>query len=372
MCSKALSGLVLVMTLGGAAVWGLAAQENEYPVITANTIAALAPAVKIDFAMLPPEAGRVVNGRVYISSDGRRLAVINRESQVVILDDAGAVLDVTDLILTGDGFPATFIDGSFDEAGERFVALHSASNAYFVTVKTVRGDTRRVEVRSEDKPVSIWIDREVIWLEVMPSESGRFPYMVQLAVAAAQGKLDQGDLVVVPFAPAQAPESIVRVGRLPPPFAVTAAEDGRVFRWNLNTGQMTGTVHVDTLPIYGAMTPDGRFLVWRDPQSEALHLLDFEAQRDSIVARLNGAYVPFILVSPLADVAIGVHLADEPIVVVWETRTGQQHALGLYRQCQRPPDLVSLSNNGTTLVIGCDAGLELWRVVQPQGDVRNG
>ncbi len=367
MCSNTLRWLLLILLIGGIAGSVSAVQQDEHPVIAADTIGSLAPVTIIDFAMLPPEAGEIVNGRVYISRDGRRLAVINRDSQVVILDDAGTLVDVTDVILTDDDFPATFIDGTFDQTGERFAALHSASDAYYVTIRTVQASTRRVVVRSEDKAVGIWMDGETVLLEVVPSEPDQDPYVVR--IATADGELVQSDLDIRPFAPAGESDSIVRIGRLPLPLAVTATDNGRVFRWNLATGLMTGAAQVDSVPIYGATTPDGRYLVWRDPTSEALHLVDFETQQDRVIVELGGVYIPFILLSHQADVVIGVHVNDEPAVNAWDIASGQSYALGLYRQCQRPPDLVSLSNNGTTLVIGCDAGLEIWRVSQVQRSV---
>jgi hypothetical protein len=57
-----------------------------------------------------------------------------------------------------------------------------------------------------------------------------------------------------------------------------------------------------------------------------------------------------------------VDVDDEPVVVAWDVATGQQYHLGTYRQCNRPPDMARLSEDGTTLVIACDTGLDIWRV----------
>jgi hypothetical protein len=55
-------------------------------------------------------------------------------------------------------------------------------------------------------------------------------------------------------------------------------------------------------------------------------------------------------------------------VVAWDVKTGERTILGEYRECNRPqPDMTRLSEDGTTLVIGCDTGLDIWRIV-PEGE----
>jgi hypothetical protein len=350
-----------VVGLCAGSIIPVGAQVRDSAVITAENIQHLAPVAAIDFAGLPEQAGQIVNGRVFTSSDGRLYAVVNRDGQVVFLDEAGSVLGVTDRMMTDDGFPATFIDGAFDPSGQRFAALHSGGTAYHVTITAISGGQAALTVSSEDKPVSIWLDEETAWLEVVPANAHSDPYLLQLPKSISSDT----EPVMKLFAPAQDEQAVARIGRLPPPLAVTATESGHVSRWDLSQGKLTAEAQVDAVPIYGAMTPDGRYLVWRDPASVTLHLLDFETGEDGIVTPLAGLYIPFILLTAQADVVIGVHVNDEPAVVGWETATGRLHWLGQYRQCQRPPDMVIFSNDRTTLVIGCDSGLEIWRAVEP-------
>lgn len=335
------------------------AQPDEVPVIDAGNIDQLAPVVTVDFDALAPEAGQIINGRVFVSADGRQMAVVNRSGQVVILDDTGRLLDITEVILTGDGFPAVFIDGSFSPAGHVFAALHTAGSGNFVTLHHIEGGTQTRFFESEDRPTAIWLDESAAWLEVVPDAPGDDPYILRIP---ADVPLAEAEPVRLRFAPAQDESAVARIGRLPLPFTVTADKDGLVSRWDLSEGLLTATALVDNVPIYGAMTPDARYLVWRDPASTALHLLDFDTGDDQVVVPLDGMYIPFILLTVKADVIIGVDVNDEPIVMAWVTGSGQQHPLGLYRQCGRPPDMVVLSRDGGTLVIGCDRGLEIWRV----------
>ncbi len=356
-------GAALLVALCG---FGLGfAGDAAPPVIDRGNVDLLAPVTAVEFADLPPEAGQIINGRVYLSGNGRRVAVVNRSSQAVFLTDEGELLDVAEVILTEDEFPATFIDGAFDEEGQYFAAVHSAGAAYFISLYAIQQGHYTVRVPSQDHPAALWLDAETTWLEMMPANPDKPPYLAKLPRMVEGGDTPAAeDLSTVPLVLLEHEEAVARTGRLPAPFAVTTGEDGLAMRWNLSTGQRTGTAQLEAVPIYGAMTPDGRYLAWRDPASAALHLLDFETGRDQCVAPLDGSYIPFFLLPMKADVVLGVHVNDEPLVIAWDVATGDRLTLGLYRQCQRPPDMVTLARDGTTLVIGCDAGLEIWRVVE--------
>lgn len=339
--------------------WAVPVQpQSAAPVIDAGNIAQLAPAVVVDFGALPPEAGEVVNGRVYVNPDASRVAVVNRSGQSLLFDGQGVLLEVTDVILTEDGFPATFIDGAFDPTGSIFAALHTAGSGYYVTLHARLAATQIRFEESDDRPTAIWLDGQAIWLEVLPN-SADDPYVVSFSL---DGALAAAEPTIHPYAPAQDVAAVARIGRLPMPFAVTTTATGLVSRWDLQTGILTATAQVEGVPIYGALTPDGRYLAWRDPASVALNLLDFESGNNHQVVKLDGTYTPFILLSIKADVIMGVNVNDEPIIVTWNTQRGERLELGLYRQCGRPPDMVVLSRDGTTLVVGCDQGFEIWRV----------
>jgi hypothetical protein len=135
-----------------------------------------------------------------------------------------------------------------------------------------------------------------------------------------------------------------------------------VKRWNLETGKVTASAKVDALPGAGQVNADGRYFGWRDGDSKALHLLDFEMGNDRVVAQINGNYIPFLLLASGADVIIGVNMGLTPTVTAWDVVSGRHLDLGEYRQCDRQPDMVRLSGDGTTLVIGCNTGLDIWRV----------
>jgi hypothetical protein len=151
--------------------------------------------------------------------------------------------------------------------------------------------------------------------------------------------------------------------------------------WNLEWGEEVNTFpprggvvlrthELDSLPGMGAINmfgvaddpPTTSHFAWRDGASSELHLLDFQTGEDQVVASLGGTYIPFLLLTVGADVIIGVNVGDQPNVVAWDVGTGEHLDLGEYRSCNRQPDMVRLSRDGSTLVIGCDTGLDIWRI----------
>ena len=166
----------------------------------------------------------------------------------------------------------------------------------------------------------------------------------------------------LPSGPENDPDSFMRIGRIDPPLAITATKDALLKRWNLETGEVTASVQLDSLPAAGQVNADGSYFAWVDQKFEALHLLNFESKVDLVIAPLGGTYIPFLLLSAKADVIIGVNVGLEPDVVAWDIATGERIDLGNYRACNRQPDMVRLSKDGSTLVIGCDTGLDIWRV----------
>ena len=220
---------------------------------------------------------------------------------------------------------------------------------------------------SPDSPISIWEDFTTslpphYWLEVIPFDSAEDSYVIRLTYT------EPDEIVKLPYAPATDSDAFVRIGRIPPPFAVTSSQEGVVKLWNLQTGEVTATAKVDSLPVFGQINASGSHLAWRNPDSQELHLLNFETGEDKLVANLDGEYIQFMFLTLDADVIIGVNVDFQPAVVAWDVASGQRYELGEYRECSRVPDMARLSKDGTTLVIGCDTGLDIWRIAQAGED----
>jgi hypothetical protein len=122
------------------------------------------------------------------------------------------------------------------------------------------------------------------------------------------------------------------------------------------------TAKVENGPaVFGQINATAEYFAWRDPQSDFLNLLDFNTSENLIIAELNRQYVQGYFVTLSGDTILGVNVDFEPIVVAWDVTTGNRIDLGYYRQCNRVPDLIRLSRDGGSLIIGCDTGLDIWR-----------
>jgi hypothetical protein len=157
-----------------------------------------------------------------------------------------------------------------------------------------------------------------------------------------------------------------RVGRIPPPLALTLDFDGNLYRWDLDANSLTAAVEVGDMAMFGAANLAGTHYAWLATDYRTLHLVNFSAGTDRVVASLgDGVYVSHLKLTHEADVILGVDPKDAPgTVSAWTVETGERLDLGPYRECIRTqPDLVQLSRDGTALVIGCDTGLDIWRVV---------
>jgi len=117
--------------------------------------------------------------------------------------------------------------------------------------------------------------------------------------------------------------------------------------------------------VFGAVNaPAASHLTWTNPSREELNLLDLGTGENRIVAALDGAYPQYLLLSKDGSAILAVNLDFQPAVVAWNVESGQRYDLGPYRECGRIPDNVELSRDGRALIIGCDTGLDIWRVFE--------
>lgn len=340
--------------------------QEEKAVITVDNVRQLQSFRQVEFANLPEGAGEVVNGWFVLSEDGNRLASVNRQNSLLVWNEQGDLLDSYS-IEGADSLPNTVLDAVFSPDNQQIVSVHAEGGAYYVAYRSLdEKSTTYFQFRTADLPLRIWLN-ETVWLEVMMPSTAAEPYVVNLLPRLSSEPLFNKELtddeqIRLLSGPENDPDSFLRVGRIDPPLAITVTRENLVKRWNLQTGDVTDTVQLEMLPGAGQVNAAGTHFAWRDGESEALHLLDFETGEDRIVAQLEGQYIPFLFLSPAADVIIGVNVALEPVVVAWNTATGERSELGEYRSCNRQPDMVRLSQDGTTLVIGCDTGLDIWRI----------
>jgi hypothetical protein len=210
-------------------------------------------------------------------------------------------------------------------------------------------------------PLRVWFDSSddaVLWMETTTPLGDAFE-VIAVSLTGTEAQI----MTRLASAPEMDTEAFVRIGRIPAPLAITATQAGLVRLWDLETGAVTAEAQLEVAPVFGRVNETtGRQLAWRDPQSETLQVLDFETGENRLVATLDGAYIQALMLTPAADVVLAVHIGDAAVVAAWTVDDGARIDLGAYRICTRVPDMVQLSLDGTTLVIGCDTGLEVWRV----------
>jgi hypothetical protein len=338
---------------------------QDAPVVTIDNVTTLAPSAQIDFDNLPEEVGEVLSGGFALDAGGQRLAIRNRDNAVAIFTTTGELVDVFS-IPGADGLPDTVLDSSFNRAGTMLASIVSDGATYTTAIRLVDEELTALQPFpfAPDIPLRVWFDAEApyYWLEVTPADPGESAYLVRLPYVLPGIAAVDVEPLVVPFAPDSEPDTFARFGRINAPYAVTATQAGGVTVWNLEQGEAIARAQVDGLPVFGGLNRDASALAWRDPSYTELHLLNLTTGEDRLVAPLDGTYINYILVTPPADVILGVHVGEEAIIAAWNAETGERTDLGAYRECSRTPDMARLSGSATVLVIGCDTGIDIWRV----------
>jgi hypothetical protein len=341
--------LALTLNLSGRGTSNIlvfSPQEGR-AVIDAGNVARLHSAQQIDFVNLPAEAGEVRSGWFAANASASRFLIRTKTETLLLLDEDSQLLD-SYFIPGSDGLPTTIMDAALEDT---MASLHSDGAGYVVAERV--GDALwAAPIDEAHIPLSVWIG-EHIWLETLPQT----PETPEVLLGYTQGEFVREHLN-----PAENdPDSIIRIGRILPPQAVTVTETGLVKLWNMETGELVRSADVDGLPQFGAVNTAGTHFAWRGGDSYAINLLNFETGENRIIDP-DAPLVDWLFVGASGDVVLGVGYDGLPHVVAWNVATGEMTDLGEYRACNRPPDTVRLSRDGTTLIIGCDTGLDLWRV----------
>jgi WD40 repeat protein len=327
--------------------------------ITADNIDSLQSVQTVDFEDV--EELRFNSGWFALSPDGHYIAVPHSEGGLVIWSTHGEVVDKTILFQPNDE-PMTLLDADFSINGTQIAAVYTDGVEYFIDIHTVMGESETLDYDLRyGRPLRVWMDDDepYVWLETAPEFDSDAGYqVVKLPLRGADGIIK-----VLPSAPEGDTEAFVRIGRIPAPYAVTSTPEGLVRLWHLQSGEILHEAQLDTAPVFGRVNETtGRYMAWRDPASQTLQLLDFEGGDSTLLAELDGAYIQALMVTPDGAVVLGVHIGEDAVVAAWDVETGARYDLGAYRQCSRVPDFIQLSRDGTTLVIGCDTGFDIWQI----------
>jgi WD40 repeat protein len=328
--------------------------SDVVPVSAAN-INRLQSIAQIDFADLGCDFG---TGWFVLNHSGEFIASMDNHQNVYLWNHKGELLvsEMPSCEIAQD------VSGLAFNSNNQLFVLRQLDNTLTLSWQHPLDDIAHATmIENWDAQIlDVWVDSASgIWLDVYEDD-----LEVIINIPNELPEPDQSERL--PYAPAQDPDAIVRIGRIPPPYTVTSSREGIVKLWNIQTGQVVYEVDNGTgeAAVFGAINQAATHFVWRDSRNESLYLLNFETGENRYLANLNGQYAQWYFLSNDASAVIAVNLGFEPNVVVWDIATGEQTVLGEYRQCGRPqPDMARLSADGTTLVIGCDTGLDIWRIV---------
>lgn len=360
--------VLIAITLFSASSMTTVAQDEggTYPVITAQNIRQLQSVQQLDFADIPANV-KPASGLFAINADASLVVTFGNLSGEPPLSQAvlwgyGAESDGPLVNALGDSHVIRLLT----EDGQCLVTGHTGYYAVWELDPTQ--DSARLLDQVElpeafDTVNNVWTADNTtcntdVYAEVFAMDGSTY-------VLGPDGEVLHTDLFAV-----AGQVQAGRVGRVQPPLAITMDFENHLYRWDMMSHEITATVEVNAFAIFGAVNQTGTYYAWQEgtgPDTfEALHLVNFEEESDRIVASYDNLYFSHLALPPEADVILGIDPTDERgTVSAWQIETGERIDLGSYRECERiQPDLVKLSQDGTALVIGCDKGIDIWRVVE--------
>lgn len=338
---------------------GMTTNAQAMPaVINAENIGHLRPVWQFDMVDNPAVASaRLLSGQFALSEDGDTLATVVKLANTPPQHDIWLIDtltdDVTQLALDSD-----YGQSALAFVGDTLYWTEDFEDTLFIYSVNGGGGkpSRLAKLAMPPMLFELWQESGSLYLEA--ANADLINYIIKIDTR-------NGAVQELPYLPAQDPEAVVRIGRVPLPYVVTSSEDGGVKLWNVSSASLLMDINNGTEQpsVFGNINALASALVWRDNSSESLYLLDFSNGENRIITPLNGDYVQWFFLSPSADVVLAVGVGGAPNVVAWDVATGTRYDLGEYRPCARPqPDMARLSADGTTLMIGCAAGFQAWRV----------
>jgi len=343
LCRRRLCPLLAI-----ALSWLCILSARAQDVIGAQNIQQLRPAQRIDFAALP---GEFELGWFAATDDASQFLIVDKSRQLHLLGAQGDIEPWQVVQPPGD-LHSTVVDARF-HAGEPMVLTWQAAGAYLNSTRLPRGI----------EPVALHSFEGQAVLEVRGQQGQQYFQAVEPGRAGGWRMSLRADLPALPGAGAA-----VRIGRIALPWLLLSSlQDSRLHVSYYGAGLLEPAMWDWHLPggpaVAGAMNaPAGSHFAWVDASGERLNLLDIQTGNNKIVAALEGAYAQYMLLSADASSILAVHVDAQPVVVAWDSASGQRHLLGSYRSCRRIPDRIALSADGAALIIGCDSGLDIWRI----------
>lgn len=330
------------------------AQEREQ--ISADNVGRLQSVQQIDYADFDADinigwfvANEDATGFIVFDNDNNLYAVSDegdRHRWTYVTDSENELFNVIDAVYYDD---TLFI-------------LYVINNTYFV-------NSQQLDIDGVPVNLARGYDDNSLFVEVNLDDGDVVIYEYEIIPTTSELRL----LGIIPYPLNDSDELAMRVGRIDLPIVIISYLQNESVQYFLPGLTLPDSIfEIENGPaVFGAVNPTelgSTHFAWVDPNSTYLNLLDFTSGENRIVAELDNLYAQYYLLSHDASLVIAVNVDFTPNVIAWDTNTGEHYDLGEYRQCERIPDKVELSADGTTLVIGCDTGLDLWRIVDEAED----
>ncbi len=334
--------------------------QSEPPAITAENVARLQSVQTFDYADTPANV-LPGSGLFAVNASGDRFVTFGRyaEEPPRSLAILWGYADAPQVNRIDDGSILSFLspDGECFYAGYRgyykvYRLQPDADVAEEVFVSDDFGNDTVNFMWLGDDPTADTVCNLDVYAEVMMDSGRSYVVNPQQEVIVEELFVQQDDDV-----------RMARVGRIEPPRALTVTLDGTLFFWDIAANEILNDVDIGQLATYGAMNADDSRYVYMSEFYDALYYVDFADNEPQLLAEVP-AYISHLDLSNDGSVLLGVDPQDAPgTVSAWLVPSGERIELGAYRACERiQPDMVELTDDGTALAIGCDAGLDVWRI----------
>ena len=341
--------LLRALTCAFAFVCAALAAGQGYPPISAENLARLRPNARIDFANFP---GELQIGWFETNVDASEFLVFDRAGQLYRVSAAGIELSWT-YVEPGSGQLFSLIDVAYIDDEPQ--VLYRLDDSYTINEQPLGAGY---------EPVALSAYGGSLYIEALDSD--RQTIFRRYDLGQTGGAWQFAGESPLPAADPQT--AVVRIGRIDFPIVLySSLQDSALSLYRYREALASATRQDYSLQhgpaVFGAVNgAAGSHFAFSDPYSARLNLLDLASGESRVVAEIGGAYAQFHLLTSDASAILIVNLDFRPEVFAWYTETGQRFDLGPYRSCGRIPDKVALSADGRALIIGCDTGLDIWRV----------
>jgi len=325
--------------------------QEAHLLISADRLGRLASVGRIDFADFPWD---INIGWFEANDSATEFVVFDNDANIHILTETGVIRSWSYVTQPSEQVFALIDAVYLDEAP---LVLYLLDEHYFI-------NNRQLEVNGRPVGIHRIQVRDSLFVEVV-DENGDTSFWVY---SAPSNQAEWMPLEQIPYPIYESSEALVKVGRIDFPLAIRSSLSDGSLHLNAYPNSFTADSGAEYRlkngpAVFGAVNRRATHFAWSAPRSTLLNLLDLRSGANRIVAALDGAYAQYYLLGNDADAIIAVNLDFEPHVAAWDASTGQRFDLGRYRTCGRIPDKAALSEDGTALVIGCDSGLDIWRIV---------